>query len=267
MAEHMTRPLSLYDFIALGQSVCIVANPHVWGHNVIKNEIPVLLQHLTRCDMTHTRIAATPLQEFRYTYDRRTGRLTQLSQTQLQAYIGAITQALASESNAHPAVVVNTSAVSHKLRDVSKTFAFTESQAALYSETIKCLEREAFRAAIVMGWCFAYDVMRWWIFNDKSRLQQFNAVLTKGTKRDGTSVYKAIVDYDDFYVGKWLGESQLIDIAESASLFDAKLTRNLRHYLDQRNKYAHATPTQPTLHQANAYIDHLVDIISSSPFA
>lgn len=262
----MTKPIALAEFISLGQSLCIVANPQPWHVDVVFGEIGKFLRQLSICGMTRARTAANTLDGLQIPFDRRTGLIGGVALKELQAYMRTIIETLFEEAREQEIVAIDTGAVSQKLRGVSNSITLTDSQEQLQLETVLCLERGAFRAAIVMGWCFAYDVIRWWIYNDSNRLQQFNAELATVTKRNGNRVYGDITDYDDFYSNKAPAEGRLIELSEAASLFGGKVARNLRHYLDTRNDYAHASSTQPTANQANAFIEHLIDIITAAPF-
>jgi hypothetical protein len=118
-----------------------------------------------------------------------------------------------------------------------------------------------------LGWCFAYDAVRYWVFSDQRRRDSFNAELANYTRRNGARQYDDIVHYDDFLLSKAPAEGRIIEICESAGIIGGKVARNLRHYLDVRNDYAHATASQPSSNQANAFIEHLLDIITNAPFA
>lgn len=262
----MSEPMNLNEFISLGQSLCIISNPQPWHVNLVADEIGKVLHQLTVCGMTRTRIAAQPLDGISIPYNTRTGFIGGVALKQLQAYMGPVLETLSAEAREQEIVAIDTGGVSQRLRDVPKTLTFTDSQQQLRDETISCLERGAYRAAIVMGWCFAYDVIRWWAFNDTSRLQEFNNKLATFTKGNGNRLYDDIVNYEEFYSSKAPAEGRVIEICELSGLIGGRLARNLRHYLDVRNDYAHATSSQPTRNQANAFIEHLLDIVTSSPF-
>ena len=104
------------------------------------------------------------------------------------------------------------------------------------------------------------------MFNDQPRLQSFNTELASYTKRNGARQYDDIFEYEDFFSNKAPGEARVVEICENAKLIGGKVARNLRHYLDVRNDYAHATSSHPTANQANAFIEHLLDIITAPPY-
>ncbi|NQT16805.1 MAG: hypothetical protein HQ582_28870 [Planctomycetes bacterium] len=262
----MSDVIRLDEFISLGHSLCIVANPQPWHVNLVSDEIGKFLRQLTVCGMSRARIAAQPLDGIKIPYDTRTGFIGGVALKQLQAYMESTVETLFSEAREQQVVAISTGAVSQRVRDVSQAPTLTESQVQLLDETVRCLERGAHRAAIVMGWCFAYDVARRWVFDDQQRLQSFNTELASYAKRNGARQYDDIVNYEDFFSNKAPAEGRVIEICEASGLIGGKVGRNLRHYLDVRNDYAHATSSHPTANQANAFVEHLLDIISTSPY-
>jgi hypothetical protein len=78
-----------------------------------------------------------------------------------------------------------------------------------------------YRSAVVMGWNFAYDRIREWIFKDSVKLGAFNAELAKIQKK-GKPAFDPIVTYDDFFDGR-LGEAQVIDTCEDAGIIKGKV--------------------------------------------
>jgi hypothetical protein len=160
--------------------------------------------------------------------------------------------------------------VSHKLRALgTQRGKLDPTQKHLLEEAVLCIECGANRAAIVIGWQLAYDFIRRWIFNDPARLQAFNLQLATYTNRGGSRLYHDIVDYEDFFAGKRApGEAIVLEICTDVQppFINGNIYDNLSLHLRKRNEFAHATDTQPSKHQANAYIDDLIDIISASPF-
>ncbi len=141
----------------------------------------------------------------------------------------------------------------------------TDTQAALIQDTIQCLRAKSYRPAIVMAWCFGFDMIREWIFRDPSRLQDFNSLLQNRTQKDGGRI---VGDYQDFYKEK---EVFVLDICRDAtgSLcdFSTKTHRQLQVLLDERNSFAHANTFEATQAQAFAYVERLIRVVNSPPFA
>jgi hypothetical protein len=138
-------------------------------------------------------------------------------------------------------------------------------QTALQQEAIRCLECKAFRAAIVTGWNMAYDYIRQWAFD--LHLAAFNNRLTAHyVQRNGTPQYDPIADYRDFFDSQAPGERIVLDVLQLERLIGGRLHGDLCKYLRDRNEVAHATGKSPTATQANAYIEHLIDILVGKPF-
>jgi hypothetical protein len=109
-----------------------------------------------------------------------------------------------------------------------------------------------------MGWNFAYDWIRDWIFRDSTRLAKFNAELAKKTDPNGKANHDPIANYSDFFE---VPEKIILDVCKGSNLIGGNAYDDLRTYLRQRNSYAHASDSQPTINQANGLIDHFIDSI------
>lgn len=207
-----------------------------------------------------------------WTITRHLETLSAERDSQLQAFNNArqvlwgcldgIKRALDEEANQRQLIELKTGDVSKMLRDLPTTLpTLTDAQKHLLDETTLCLECEAYRSAAVMGWNLAYDYIRQWVFTDQKRLADFNAELTKNPK------YATISKYEDFYDQKEPpGEFRVIECCEQANLFGGKIADEIRHYLRQRNRYAHPNNRMPTMHTTNAYIDTLIQLITAAPF-
>ena len=264
--KELSEEIPLDESISLGKSLCIVANPQPWHATLVHEEIGKFLQLLTVCGMERTRTAAQPLAGWSLPYNVRTGFIGAVALKELQACMQSVVEIMYREARDQHVVAINTGAVSQQLRDLPCAMLLTQGQNQLLDETVRCLERGANRAAVVMGWCLAYDVTRHWLFSDQQRLQSFNAELAVYTKRNGTRQYDDIDRYEDFFGNRVPAEGSVIEISENAGLIGGKVARNLRHYLDVRNDYAHATSSHPTSNQANAYIEHPLDIDKNPPY-
>jgi len=263
----MSEAIGSDEYIRLGHSLCIVANPRPWDARLVSEEIGRFLDQLTTCGMNRARIAAQPLAGRTIEYRVQSGFIENDSLSQLISCMESVVQTLYAEARDKQVVSINVGAVPQRLREVSQVLTLSTSQVQLLEETIRCLERGAYRAAIVMGWCLAYDIIRWWVYSDQKRLNSFNSELATYTKRNGTRQYEDIKDYEDFFSNRAPAEGRAIEICENAKLISGKSARNLRHYLDLRNDYAHATTTHPTPNQASAFLEHLVDIVTKAPYA
>lgn len=157
---------------------------------------------------------------------------------------------------------LNTEDVSDQLRSLN---SLNDTQGYLRDETVLCLECRAYRAAMVMGWNLVFDILRQWIYDDEeNRRPAFNNVLTSKQKTKNQK-YQAVSDYEDFW-HQGISENSVIQWACEAKLLGNKVKRLLEVKLDLRNDYAHPNFKNPTVYQANAYIEELVSIIQDAPF-
>jgi hypothetical protein len=176
----------------------------------------------------------------------------------LHIIVSSIKDTVMSQAQERRLVLLQSTSVSSKLRKLAEEGTLNERQIYLFEETVVNLETGAYRSAVVMGWNLAYDIVRQWVFEDPARLASFNAELAKITVRAGRAKFDPVVNYQDFYD---IGEKTVLDVCRDASLIAGNLYDDLRQHLRQRNAYAHASDSHPTVHQANGLIDHLVDAV------
>ena len=153
--------------------------------------------------------------------------------------------------------------VSGKLHDLKDSGNLNDVQEELREETVRCLECGAFRAAVVVGWNLAYDVIRQWAFDRD--LSALNAGLQ--ARRGNNHV--AINHYDDLLKDGAPTEREFIDALhrrESGDPIDEKLHFDLVQKLNYRNQYAHVTSREATMVKSNGYLEQLVELITSDPF-
>jgi hypothetical protein len=121
-----------------------------------------------------------------------------------------------------------------------------------------CLEVGAFRSAIVMGWNLVYDFVRQWIYDHK--LTEFNqAMLSRHSK------VVPIVEYSDFFRST-LSEFQVLDLCNPVAIIGGKVTDALKALLRERNDYAHPNFHDPSMYQANYFIEQCLKAVNGSPF-
>lgn len=98
-------------------------------------------------------------------------------------------------------------------------------------ETLACLRGGAFRAAVVMAWNLAYahlcDVIL------RSHIAEFNAQLPKSYPKADVQTVRTRDDFSE------LKESQILQVAKSASIISGSLHKVLKEKLDRRNVAAH----------------------------
>src|SRR5205807_5671450 len=102
-----------------------------------------------------------------------------------------------------------------------------------------------YRACIVMTWNLAYAHLLDWILKDQTRLNSFNAAISK---RYPKITQLKITKYDEFLDG--LKESQVIEICNTASLVNSNVFKILKEKLDKR--YIAAHPSREVAVQSQA---------------
>jgi hypothetical protein len=120
-------------------------------------------------------------------------------------------------------------------------------------EALKCYRHEAYRACIVMVWNVAYAHLLDWILKDQTRLDKFNAAISRRYQNLKTL---QISKYDDF--GDNLQERQVLEIANTADLYNSGIFKVLKDKLDRRNNAAHPSNVVFVQSQADDMITDLV---------
>jgi hypothetical protein len=259
----MSQPQPISDFINLGASFQVLLSPSVIHGQTYVNEVSHFITLANSCNLNATRAAASALQGIRLYYDNR-GFITQVAVHQLDLTMQAVQQVLMHEAVQRQVIALDTGAVSGRLRTLPSDVSLTATQELLLTETMRCLEVGAFRSASVMGWNLTYDYIRQWVFDN--RLTEFNTALTTRFSSDHPT---PITRYDEFFTRRRLGEHRFLDIcadALSGPIIGGALFNDLTQYLRLRNNYAHSNFVTPTSYTCNAYIEHLITIITSSPF-
>lgn len=117
-------------------------------------------------------------------------------------------------------------------------------------ETITCFRHEAFRSAIVMSWCLAFDHLCVYIL--EKHLDSFNEQFIKSYPKDGFLITKR----DDF---QQVLESKVLLISKSAGIITKNLYDLLKEKLDRRNSAAHASSIVFNAPIVEAYISDLIE--------
>lgn len=121
-------------------------------------------------------------------------------------------------------------------------------------ETLSCYAAKAYRAAVVMAWCLAFDHLRTWLMADSHRMSELNdAVKVKFPKRNKT--ISTLEDFQDFT------ESDVIELCRTARLLNKEIIEMLREKLKRRNAAAHPSKVIITQVQADDVISDLVNNI------
>ena len=121
-------------------------------------------------------------------------------------------------------------------------------------ETLICFKNGAFRAAIVMAWNLAYHHLCDFVL--KHKLAEFNARWRVVYQGHHSKAIQTIGSMDDF--AEKLKESQVIEICNSAGVFNSDIHRILVEKLGRRNSAAHPSNVAIGQLQAEDFIDDLV---------
>lgn len=143
--------------------------------------------------------------------------------------------------------------VSKILSDLTGKIPSVDERAFL-SEALKCYKVEAYRACIVMTWNLAYSHLLDWILKEPARLATFNTAITR---RYPKMTSLEITKYDDFL--DELKESQVIEIANTANLFNSNVFKILKEKVDKRNIAAHPSSVVVVQSQADDVVTDLVN--------
>ena len=248
----------LPDFVTMGQRLYILAN-HAYDNELL-SEIQGFIEDLKKCDLQDTLSTADALSKISKIELDQYGKPSMSALAAIRGLARAINSSLYHEVGKRTLIEINTSGVLPELNNLQ---GLNDSQTQLRDETVLCIERGAYRAAIVMGWNLVYDYIRQWMFDND--IDEFNKHLLSGyTKNNGDPRFKEIKEYEDFFSGP--GEYIVLDVCEAAGFWGAKISKELHHYLTRRNKFAHPSGLSPSREQANEYIKNLLDILAGKPF-
>jgi hypothetical protein len=247
--------LPLYKYIEIGQRLTELRFATYSLPTVTREAVSALETHLPECKFPHSQMQLSSI-----------GALLGMARSQnaISEIVGLAHQLqmlVLSESRERLLVEIDRTA-SPRLYDLPKQQKLTESQLHLWEETIRCLERQAYRAAIVMAWALGYDIVRFSIWNDSARLSELVKSAPPKLSLDTS-------DYEMFILTT-TSERQFLEVASTAHLLGPKSGRTfdtLAGFLRERNEFAHANDRIPTAVIANGFVERLLAIVGQAPFA
>ncbi len=261
----MTDPISAHDYIRLGFLTRVLYTTEMCDSKAYYGVVRDTVKLLGDCGFWHSVSACQPFS--RLNMANLEGKISGGDVAYFAAVAMSLDNVLREEASDRQTLALEIGAVSSRLRDLPKRLPtgkkLTDAQTEVLNETIRCIECGAYRAAAVMGWNLAYDYVRQWAFDNK--LAELNQGLTKVCPTK-----KQIAAYDDFFEVDAPNERNVLDAMarqDSGPIIGGRLHGHLVQYLDYRNKYAHASEKPASAAKTNAYIEHLIDIITSAPFA
>ena len=263
-----TDEVAANKLINIGRNIVVLKNPSIWSGTRYREAIDEVIKLSAECGFQQLHDAVTPLRTTQFYVNSQTDAILPGSKEPLEFNAVATIDGIVKKEGERKRVRIFDSQPLPELTDLAARLGrpLEEHQEALRSDTITCLLLKLGRPAIVMAWALGYDLVRSWVFNDKTgRLPAFNQQLAKVRKG---SEPLAVVDYHDYFR---IGEIRFLEMcrdSQDASLqrFTDKTFRTLQAMLDQRNEFAHANYNQANEHEANAYVVRMVRIVTSPPF-
>ncbi len=257
----------LADYIAIGEVLHHLRNPQVATINNYADDVDKFFTLLRRCVLTQTQTAAEQIYGARLLYSYRTGRITPSHIAQLQILMESISRVLYNEASSKSVIITDAQDIPRILVELHTRLGVANlepHQEALRQDVITCFKAQAYRPAIVISWALGFDLVRWWIYSDATRLSDFNQLLAQRTQRVRQ---RQIVNYHDFFAEN---ESSVLaicrDSTSSLQSFTSKTYRQLESLLDDRNAFAHANYADATESESKSYIERLLRVLTTSPF-
>lgn len=258
---------NLADFIELGEALFHLRNPQVANINSYTNDVEKFLKLLLRCNLTQTQTASGPIDGVNLHYFPRTGGITPSHSAQLQTLTNSISRVLYREALSKSVIITDAQDIPKILIELHTRFGVANlqpHQEALRQDIVTCFKARAYRPAIVVAWALGFDLLRWWVFSDATRLSDFNHLLIQRTQRVGQ---RQIVNYQDFFSEN---EAFILAICRDATgslqNFTTKTHRLLENLLDDRNAFAHANFADATESESKSYIERLLRVLTNPPF-
>lgn len=158
-----------------------------------------------------------------------------------------IIKAKKAERDAHEILAIHEASPSRVvlLEDLIKLLSGTPIDVQDYfKESIKCLEQELFRAAIVMSWAGHFHVYSEVIFT-----RHEDEIKLLRPKWNFTDVNELKENYP---------EAQILDVAKEVKFTTKAKLRILQGQLSTRNQCAHPTLYKPSLNSAIGYVDEMI---------
>lgn len=258
------KTIAMGDLVRVGESFFSIQNPQFAYPLNYAHEVSLFFEALKACGLTATLSVAQSLSGFATSSkipDEDLQRFSEQNVNFLKACSQNIRNALQHDLTDKQLVVLQQGLVSARLRNLPNVITLTPTQDALLQESIRCFEVEAYRAAMVMGWNLAYEIVRWWAFQKHPTEVESYRLQLYPKKSE-------ITKYEDLFASeKPLGEFEFLQVLRGPSgqknIIPVKIVNDLEHYLRLRNNYAHPNFTIPSASKANGYIEYLLDIIET----
>lgn len=254
------------EFIQLGEVLHALQNPQVYRPDLYAKEVGNFFTLLERARMESTRRMASSLSGIVIPPDR-SGLISQVASLELASRVHPIATRLYEEAAAHSLIETDrdVNPILGSLNDRLKV-PLQSYQEAMRADTERCLKAKLYRPAIVSAWNLCYDIVRSWIYNDPTRLADFNSLMVQRTARHKKGS-RTVGRYEDFFLES---DAFVLEICRDASgalaSFGGTTYETLHRLLDDRNAFAHANFNDATPSESKSYVDKVIRAITSPPF-
>jgi hypothetical protein len=142
--------------------------------------------------------------------------------------------------------------ISEKLRSNVLTIADADEREYI-EEALKCLDVEAYRGAILMGWAACVDNLYRKI--EQAGLGAFHQACAQFMKNPRVVRTRNDLEY--------YKDSDVLQAAERMGLYDRNVRAALKRQLDLRNRSGHPGEVKPQVHVANAFFEEIIQYVLS----
>jgi hypothetical protein len=254
------KPLNMLAIYEVGKWFTLLyrSNPSDGEH--FQRRYGELRQRMEECGLDRSLKAVTILQA----YGRSGQDLTQDDLDGIAGHCQGMDIPLQTEVSENEVLLVPKGTVTTKVDELTKLPVLMAHQHAFIKELETCIHAGGYRSAIVMAWSLLYDYVRKWVFDNE--LPLLNAELTAGNRQP-------ITVYSDFFASGAPSEAAFLDIVTQSrqtppqkAILGSRVTNKMRPLLNERNEYAHANYQDPTLAQANVFVDNCHTVLNTAPF-
>jgi hypothetical protein len=251
------KPLSMSAVFEVGKWFELLYRSHEDDGQHFQRRYANLRQRMEECGLTRSFDAVTILAG----YGKSGRRFTPDELKGIAKHCQGVDKPLQAEVAENEVLLVPKGTVTPKIQSLAQLPVLMPHQTAFIKELETCIHAGAYRSAIVMAWSFLYDYVRSWVF--AKELPLLNAELAAWGR-------PAINAYSDFF---GLSEGTFLDIVRQSrqrpaqpAILGTKIVDRMKPLLVERNEYAHANYQDPTLNQANLFVEQCFAVLNTKPF-
>jgi hypothetical protein len=251
------KPLNMLAIYEVGKWFTLLYRSHEGDGQHFQRRYNALRQRLEECSLTRSLEAVKIIGS----YGQSGRRFTPDELDRLAHHCQGVDNPLQAEVGENEVLLVPKGTVTPAIQALAKLPVLMPQQPAFIKELETCIHAGGYRSAIVMGWSFLYDYVRSWVFLKK--LPLLNAELAAWKR-------PPINAYSDFF---GLSEKTFLDTVATSkqqpaqpAILGTKIVDRMKPLLTERNEYAHANYQDPTLNQANHFVEQSFAVLNTSPF-